>query len=118
MEFYCFLITMGALLAAVFVGLGVCLGGYMADDRKADTKKSLCGCDHSSVLPGRDTDVRDRNMGNLHGKESGRYRLGSGREITGEEMILVLEYYRLGATLYERTVIDAIVEKIEDEIEC
>ena len=116
MEFYCFLFTMGMLLAAVLVGLGVCLGGYVADDRKADNKKSLCGLGDPGAVPGRDTDVCDSSVGSVHGKESGRYRLGSDREVTGEEMILVLNNLRRLATNYELEVIDALTEKIEDEV--
>ena len=40
---------------------------------------------------------------------------GTDKRVETEEMKIVLEYFRLGATLYEKKVIDAITERIENE---
>ena len=37
-------------------------------------------------------------------------------EITNEDMIMVLEYFRMSASRYEKKVIDAIIERyLEDD---
>lgn len=37
------------------------------------------------------------------------------RHITEEEMIIVIEYYMIGATMYEKKVLTAVIDKLRRE---
>lgn len=88
-----FLITMGLLLAAIFLGLGISLGrGYERISKKHSGQSDECGCDNSNVLhSGIDNDC-DSAMGNIHGEESSRcdIRVPRIKEISNEELAIHL----------------------------
>lgn len=92
MEFYAFLITMGAILALAFIGIGVCIGDAYGRDKEQCER-----FDTDGILP----DGRDGN------------RSGDNRpDIPNrEEIERVLYNLRIGASQVERRVIDYLIDK-------
>lgn len=87
MEVYVFWITIGMLIAFGLVGLGVCLGRYMADDVKGVSRDVFKGDYNLCVYPGGNTDVYYCSLGSVHGKEHCRCDLGRAvEEVKGDNM--------------------------------
>ena len=90
MEFYSFLITMGAILALAFIGIGVCVGDAMA-------KGKFDECDSVRIRGLRIPDV-DNHLDRSNPPDS-------------EEISLVLHNFRIGASTREKAVIDYLLDK-------
>lgn len=92
MEMGCIGFLLGALVAIVFVGIGVCFGrldkGKLSGDSNSDVHNPSDDREYRSV---------DRH--------------------TTEEMIQVLEVLRLGACRHERQILNEIIEMLEEREE-
>ena len=63
-----FLITMGLLLAAIFLGLGISLGReYERIDKKRSRQNTNCRCDDRCVHSDMGDNDNDSDVGNIHG---------------------------------------------------
>ena len=90
MEFYSFLITMGAILALAFIGIGVCIGDAMAKGKSDE-------CDSVRIRGLHVPDV-DNHLDRSDTPDS-------------EEISLVLYNLRIGASTREKAVIDYLLDK-------
>ena len=99
MEYYVFLITMGMLLAAIFIGVGIVIG--------RDSKGTSCRDNNPIVCPGGDSNVCNSPMGNIHGEK----RSGCDIRPDRKEISMILYTLRIGATDREKKVIDYLIDK-------
>lgn len=64
-----FLITMGLLLAAIFLMLGICIGiEYERIAKKHSEQNTKCECNNNNVCSNRDCNNNNSSMGDIHGK--------------------------------------------------
>ena len=118
---YVFLIFCGLWFAVILIGIGVMIGGRM-------DKRKLCRRDNSSVLPSGDSNGYDSHVGlDSRGESFGQ----GGRKISepsnrfcrkdkayspnNQEIETVIQYFRIGATSYEKRVLDAVLERVVNE---
>lgn len=94
MDYYSFLIMIGALLALAFIGIGAVIGDAM-DKGKLD---------RDSDLRVRDNRIPDDSVG-----------LDRPDPPTPEEIRLVLYNVRIGASQFEKRIIDYLIDKEGDE---
>lgn len=66
MEFYCFLITLGMLMAFAFVGIGIVLGRIMEKSNERVSERELRDNNNSNVLHNDNNNLSNCPMGNIH----------------------------------------------------
>lgn len=99
-----FMVFCGLWMALIFVFIGVVIERARVDYRSY--KSVLRGNTGADVCV--HAGIRDRaDVQHIH--------TGNNRELGTEEMIGVINVMRVGASGYERLVLDAIRERIEDE---
>lgn len=112
METFFLFAFMGMICAAILVGSGVVIGDKLAERKRVHNT----GC---SNVCGDDTDQHCCTLGNNDGQihcgriiESCRQ---SKKDITPYEMNIVLDYYSIGASPYEKSVFAAIKSRIKED---
>ena len=115
MEVYAFFIVMGMLVALIFVMIGVCIGQVHASNNQKPNKSNpdnVSGTDNNrSISDSVDTNRHNSSLGDVHREKHNRYTYGR-MIINKTAMKAVLGYFSLGASSYEKAVLDAISDFI------
>lgn len=124
MEVYVFMITVGGLLAAAFVMIGVIIGEINANYHQKHNKDSRedvrdDDSDHDLLHSGA-CDGRDSPLGDVHGEEPRGYAHRYLHKLTGEDLAAFMRLYMHTSVHMTPGEIDyfyEIIERLEGDYE-